>query len=210
MQSVPQLFRQTLLGLNRAVRLVWSSAPSWTAASALLLVLEGLLPLAALYLMKLIVDSLSQPDFSRTLTLVALAGLVALLTALSRTASSIISESQSALVSDRIQDILHAKSIALDLEYYENASYYNSLHRAQAEAPYRPVRIVSELAQLGQSSISLAGVALLLLAFNWLLAAVLLLAALPAVFARLRYSIKLFGWQMTIIDPEKARPHSST
>ena len=59
MQSVPQLFRQTLLGLNHAVSLVWSSAPSWTAASALLLALEGLLPLAALCLMKLIVDSLT-------------------------------------------------------------------------------------------------------------------------------------------------------
>jgi ATP-binding cassette subfamily B protein len=57
---------------------------------------------------------------------------------------------QAVLVSDRVLDILHAKSIVLDLEYYENASYYNSLDRAQAEAPYRPVRIriVSELAQL--------------------------------------------------------------
>jgi len=204
MHSIPQLFRQTYLGLCRAVRLVWSSAPSWTAASALLLVLEGLLPLAALYLMKLIVDSLTaSADFSRTLTLVALAGLLALLTALSRTASSIVSETQAAMVSDSIQDILHAKSIALDLEYYENASYYNTLHRAQAEAPYRPIRIVSELAQLGQSSISLAGVAFLLLAFNWLLAAVLLLAALPAVFARLRYSIKLFTWQKTVTERER-------
>ena len=204
MQSIPQLFRQTCLGLRRAVRLVWSSAPSWTAASALLLVIEGLLPLAALYLMKLIVDSLTaSADFSRTLILVALAGLVALLIALSRTASSIVSENQSALVSDSIQDILHAKSIALDLEYYENASYYNSLHRAQAEAPYRPVRIVNELAQLGQSSISLAGVALLLLTYNWLLAAVLLLASLPAVFARLRYSIKLFRWQKSVTERER-------
>ena len=203
MQSVPQLFRQTRLGLSRAVRLVWSSAPAWTAASALLLVLEGLLPLAALYLMKLIVDSLSQPDFSRTLTLVALAGLVALLTALSRTASNIVGETQSAMVSDSIQDILHAKSIALDLEYYENASYYNSLHRAQEEAPYRPVRIVSELAQLGQSSISLAGVAFLLLTYNWLLAAVLLLAAIPAVLARLRYAIKLFAWQKAVTERER-------
>ena len=53
------------------------------------LVLERLLPLATLHLMKLIVGSLSQPDFSQILTLVTLAGLVALLTALSRTASSI-------------------------------------------------------------------------------------------------------------------------
>lgn len=56
--------------------------------------------------------------------------------------------------------MLHAKSIALNLEYYENASYIQHPPRAQAEAPYRPVRVVSELAQLGQSSISLAGVTL--------------------------------------------------
>ena len=134
------------------------------------------LPLLTLYLMKLICDPLSLPDFLSTFILMAL------LNALCRTASNIVIETQSALVSDSIQDILHAKSIALDLEYYENASYYNSLHRAQAEAPYRPVRIVSELAQLGQSSISLAGVAFLLLTYNWLL------AALSVVFVSLRYS----------------------
>jgi ATP-binding cassette subfamily B protein len=204
MQSVPQLILQTCIGLGRAARLVWSSAPAWTTASALLLVLEGLLPLAALYLMKLIVDSLTaDSDFSRTFTLVALAGLVALLTAFFRTAASIVNENQSALVSDSIQDILHAKSIALDLEYYENASYYDSLHRAQAEAPYRPVRIVNELGQLGQSGISLAGVALLLLTYNWLLAGILLLAAIPAVFTRLRYSLKLFSWQRKVTERER-------
>jgi len=125
------------------------------------------------------------------------------MTTICRSASSIVSETQAALVSDRVQDILHAKSIALDLEYYENASYHDSLHRAQAEAPYRPVRIVNELSQLGQSSISLAGVALLLLSYNWLLTAALLLAALPAVFVRLRYSIKLYSWQRSVTERER-------
>jgi len=205
MHSVPQLYRQTYNGLSRAVRLVWFSSPAWTTASMALLIIQGLLPLATLYLLKLIVDSLSttQADFSNTFTLVAFAGLVALLTIFCRSACSIVSETQAALVSDRVQDILHAKSIALDLEYYENASYYDSLHRAQAEAPYRPVRIVNELAQLGQNSISLGGVALLLLTYNWLLAAALLLAALPAVFVRLRYSLKLFSWQRSVTERER-------
>jgi len=44
------------------------------------------------------------------------------------------------------------------------------------------VRVVIELAQLGQSSISLAGVAFLLLTYNRLL------AALSVVFVSLRYS----------------------
>lgn len=203
MRSIYHIAQQTFLGLSRAVALVWSSSPSWTAASMALLFIQGLLPLAALYLMKLIVDSISQSDFSRTLTFVALAGLVALLTAFSRSASSIVNEAQSALVSDRVQDLLHAKSIALDLEYYENASYYNTLHRAQAEAPYRPVRIVNALAQIAQNFISLSGVAILLLTYNWLIAAALLLTSLPAIFLRLRYSIKLYSWQRSVTERER-------
>jgi ATP-binding cassette subfamily B protein len=204
--SSPKLNWQSYLNTRQAVGLVWQSSPGWTIASLALLLLLGLLPLASLYLMKLIVDAtstLKPQDFSYIVQLIALAGLMALLTIVCRSASSLVNETQSALVSDRVQDILHAQSIALDLEYYENASYYDSLHRAQAEAPYRPVRIVNELAQLGQSIISLGGVALLLISFNWLLAAALLIASLPAVLVRLRYAGKLYSWQRSITERER-------
>jgi ATP-binding cassette subfamily B protein len=73
--------------------------------------IQGILPLVSLYLMKLIVDSIipgsSQADFRYVLTLIALAGLVALLVAFARSASSVVNENQSALVSDHVQNILH-------------------------------------------------------------------------------------------------------
>ena len=47
------------LRLKRALSLVWQSAPGWTLVSAFLVVLQGILPLASLYLMKLIVDSVT-------------------------------------------------------------------------------------------------------------------------------------------------------
>ena len=47
------------LHLKRALLLVWQSAPRWTLANAFLVVLQGTLPLASLYLMKLIVDSVT-------------------------------------------------------------------------------------------------------------------------------------------------------
>jgi ATP-binding cassette subfamily B protein len=53
-----------------------------------------------------------------------------------------------------MHDILHAKSIEVDLEYYENSQYLDTLHRAQQEAPFRPTRIVHGLLQTGQSGIS--------------------------------------------------------
>lgn len=187
------------LQVIRAVRLVWESSASWTVAGTALLLVQGLLPLASLYLMKLIVDGIvsgpSQVDFKRISILIALAALAALITAVSRSAASLVNEAQTALVSDHVQDLLHAKSIEMDLEYYENSKYYNALHRAQEEAPYRPARIVSGLAQFGQNGISLASVAALLISLNWIIALVLLAGAVPSIVLRIKYSKKLYQWQ---------------
>ena len=198
-KTVSWLKLLSTLQIVRAVRLVWDSSASWTIAETVLLVIQGLLPLASLYLMKLIVDGIvagpSRADFNGIAALIALAALAALLTAVSRSASSLVNEAQAALVSDHVQDLLHAKSIEVDLEYYENSKYYNALHRAQEEAPYRPTRIVNGLAQLGQSAISLAAVAALLVSLNGIMAFILLAGALPAVIVRIKYSKILYQWQ---------------
>jgi len=118
--------------LRRAVRLVWQCAPGWTVLNMVLVILQGLLPLATLCLIKRIIDTVtaskttaaaaaSSPRLSAVLPPVALAG-----------------EAQSASVSDKISDILHAQSVAVDLGYYEDTRYQDTLHRAQQEASYRP------------------------------------------------------------------------
>lgn len=200
-ENSPISWRKLLATLQviRAVRLVWESSASWTVAGTTLLLVQGLLPLASLYLMKLIVDGIvsgpSKVDFKEISVLIALAALAALITAISRSAASLVNEAQAALVSDHVQDLLHAKSIEVDLEYYENSKYYNALHRAQEEAPYRPTRIVNGLAQFGQSGISLAAVAALLFSLNWIIALVLFAGAIPAIILRIKYSKKLYQWQ---------------
>lgn len=170
----------------------------------ILLVLQGLLPLISLYLIKQIIDSIVPGgDFSRTLFYIVLACAAALLAAFCRAAAGVASEAQAALVSDHIQDLLHEQSVQMDLEYYENASYYDSLHRAQREAPFRPARIVNGLAQLGQGSVSLLAVVALLISFNWVLAAVLMLAAVPGIFVRLKYADRLYKWQQSATSGER-------
>ena len=44
---------------SRAIRLVWTSSPGWTAASVALVVVQSVLPLVQLYLLKLIVDAVA-------------------------------------------------------------------------------------------------------------------------------------------------------
>ncbi len=200
--------QQTLL---RALQLVWSMAPGWTAANMLLIVILGVLPIAALYLTKLIVDSvtagLAAPDpaavFPQVFFYILVAAAIALFLALARSLSELTSEAQSMIVTDGVSDILHAQSIAVDLEYYEDTSYYDTLHRAQQEAPYRPTRIVNGLVQIGQNGISLLGVAVLILAFSWVIALILLAAAIPAALVRYYYARARFRFEQENTESER-------
>jgi ATP-binding cassette subfamily B protein len=192
-----------LTHLWQAVRIVWRSAPGWTAANVALVFVQGLLPLLALYLMKLVVDAitagLSAPDpteaFGDVMFFIALAGGVVLLTAVFDSAADLVRQYQAQLVSDHMHDVLHAKSLEMDLEYYESSQYYDKMHRAQSEASFRPNRIVNGLVRVAQSGISLLAVSALLLSLHWSMALILLAAGLPEILVQLKYSRRMFRWQ---------------
>jgi ATP-binding cassette, subfamily B, bacterial len=202
--SAKDMAAKNALQLRKAVRLVWDSAPSWTLASGVLIFINSALTLAALYLMKLIVDAVSGTATPAwVLFLVALAGLIALLNVAASSVNSIIRASQSALVTDHIQEILHAKSVEVDLEYYENSRYYETLHRAQSQAISRPNQIVEGLFQLGQSCLSLAAVVGLMISLSWVVALVILVTGLPTAYVRWKYSRKLYQMQMDYTIKER-------
>ncbi|MBI5029669.1 MAG: ABC transporter ATP-binding protein [Chloroflexi bacterium] len=195
----PKLKR--ILLLRRAVRLVWQSAPGWTSASIVLVVVQGTLPLAQLYLLKLIVDAvtaaLQSPNrnLDSAMWFIVALGVVTLLGALAASLSTLVSDVQGQSVTDHVASIIHEKSVGVDLAYYENSQYYDTLHRAQQEASYRPTRIVNGFVQVGQSSLALLALVGLLFSLHWVIAVVLLVAAIPGTLVRLRYSQQLYAWQ---------------
>ena len=199
------------LRVDRAVRLVWQATPGWTLANSLLQIIQGILPLAALYLMKLIVDavtfSINAPDktqaFKQVILLIIIAGTVALLNALCQLLANIAGEAMALTVTDHVFDILHAKSVEVDLEYYENPQYFDTLHRAQQEGPYRPTSIVNDLVRLAQNSVTLLALTGLLLSLHWGVACVLLLAVVPGVFVRITYANKMYRFHQARTRTER-------
>ncbi len=189
-----------LTPLRQGLALVWQSGRGWTVLQIVLLVLASVVPLLALYLTKEIIDTVAGAvssgggDAGRLTILILLAGLVAIIAAVLRLLSTLVSEVQAARLGDRVQEILHAKSVAVDLEYYENPEFHDTMHRAQAEAPFRPSRIVASLAQVAQGGLSLLALVGLLLTFHWLLVVALLAAALPGLLVKVRYSSRLYRW----------------
>jgi len=188
------------LRVDRAVRLVWQATPGWTMANLLLQIIQGILPLATLYLMKLIVDtvtfSINAPDkqqaFKQIVLFIIIAGAVALLNAFCRHLANLASEAMSLTVTDHVFDIMHAKSVEVDLEYYENPQYFDTLHRAQQQGPFRPTSIVNDLVLLAQNSVTLLAMAGLLLSLHWGVACVLFLAVIPGIIVRIKYANRMY------------------
>ena len=194
---------QSTQRLLPALRLVWQSSPRWTIARVFILIVQGILPVFAIYLGKLIIDtvaaSLTNADktaaFNNVVFIVILAAAVTLLTNLANSLAQLVTTAHSQRVTDYMQGIIQAKSIAADLEYYENPEYYNVLQRAQQEAPYRPPQILNRLAQVGQNAITLIGMIALLLSLHWGIPSVLFVASLPAMLVRVKYSRIMYRWQ---------------
>ena len=203
MNFILSRIRPFLLTLRDALSFVWQSSPSLAVGSIVVRVIQGLLPLVMLYLTKLLIDAVTEglktPSAEASLTpitmiLVGLA-VVAVATAMLTVVSSVISRIHAQVVTDHMHALLQAKSVEVDLEYYENARYQDTLHRAQQEAPYRPTSILNALLQFGQDAVSLLAMAGILWWLHWGLIPVLMLAAIPYFFVRLQQSNRLFAWE---------------
>ena len=190
-----------------ALRLVWKSSPNWTLIRLVLIILTGLLPLASIYLTKLLVDAVTaglstsdvradpQSLLRQIMPLLIGLGVVTLITLLSDASSELVNTAQTQKVTDYMRGILHRKSIEIDLAYYENPRYHDTLQRAQQEATYRPNQILMRLAQVSQNALSLVAMIGLLLTLHWSITGILLIAAIPSIIVKLRYSRELYQWQ---------------
>jgi ATP-binding cassette subfamily B protein len=189
------------LRLARALRLVWEGSPRMTILSLVLVVLRSALPLAVLYLTKLVVDAISAAaqgadvPFSDVLLLLGLAAAAGLLATLISVVSGLVTLAHGNRVTDRVLESLHRKSVEMDLRYYEDAAYHDSLHRAQQDAPYRPTAVLGNLLRVTQSGLTVLGIVGLLVTIHWLLAVFLFVAVIPALWVQIRYSERYYEWQ---------------
>jgi ATP-binding cassette subfamily B protein len=192
-----------------ALLLVWQSARAATIVKAILLCIQGILPVVTLYLTKLMIDAVTAaasappPDLWRVMWLIAgLAG-VGLIAAACMSLASLVGEAQEQAVTDYTVSLLLNKAVSVDLAQYENPVYYDTLHRAQQEASYRPMRIVNGLAQFAQSGVALIALVGLLLSLHWAIAVVLIAAVIPGTLLQLRYSRRLYQWQRSVTPTER-------
>jgi ATP-binding cassette, subfamily B, bacterial len=198
--------------LPRALGLVWQVARPWTITWIFLLVVQGLLPAATVYLTKLVVDGVvaalgsgsSWPSVRPVLVLVVTLAGVMLLMEVVRSGINWVRAVQAELLQDHITCLIHAKSVTADLAFYELSDYYDHLHRARAEAGYRPVALLENLGALLQNSITLLAMGAILIPLGPWLALALLVSTLPAFYVVVHYALAEYQWrQRTTADDRR-------
>lgn len=191
-----------VISWRRTFGLIWVAAPKWTIAWSVLLIAQGLLPLAAVYLLKLLVNSLvkaanSGGDWSQlrpTFILIALTVAVMLLTEVLQSASELVRIAQSELVQDYIKGLVHQQSATIDLSVHESSEYQDRLDRARNDAASRPLALLESAGSLVQNGITLVAMTAVLIPFGLSLPLILLASTLPAFGVVLLYDRRYHDW----------------
>ena len=189
------IFRRPLPHFKDSVRLVWQSSPRLMLTALAIALMQAIAPPLMLFILKLIIDlarkGAPEENLGALMRLVAVAVAIAMADATLRAIGGLISEAQSQVVTDRVQELVLAKSAALDLAYYEDHRYHDTFHRAQQEAPQRILRLMGSLNQLLRTAATLLGILFLLFLFHWVLIAVLFAFSIPVVLIRATYGREL-------------------
>ena len=188
--------------LPQTLRLIWVAARGWTLAWVFLLVVQGLLPAATVYLTRLLVDSLitnmgtggSWESIRPTLFLAALMAGAVLLVELAQSVGSWVRSAQAEFIRDHLTALVHDKSVTVDLAFYESPQYHDRLDRARTDLNSRPLALLESCGSLLQNAITLVAMSTLLIPYGVWLPGVLLVSTLPAFFVVLRFNRDYHRW----------------
>ncbi|MBQ6069159.1 MAG: ABC transporter ATP-binding protein [Bacteroidales bacterium] len=165
-------------------------------------VVLNVLPLVSLYVLKYMVDAVTTGEpavlLGMELNTLGLLGLFCGLFLLNRLVSvcnGVNNDVMSQRLQDYISDIMQRQSAALDMAYFDNPEYHDTYHRAQQEAGYRPLRVLSEFMALFGSLITIAGVvAMLCTASPWIIV-VMIVAVIPSFVVRVIKARQIYAFR---------------
>ena len=197
-------FRQQLPYLPRAFKLIHQAAGGLAFAWAALLLVQGLLPVAAVYLTRSLVNGIAAIagagggwEAMRPLLPAGLAMLGVLIAMeVFESFGRWLSAAQAERVQDHVHGLIHQQAMRLDLSFYDDPGYYDQLYRARIDALSRPAALLENAGVLLQSLVTLVAMGSVLLTFGAWVPLLLAFSTLPALLAVLRHTLRFHRWRL--------------
>jgi ATP-binding cassette, subfamily B, bacterial len=212
MKRLPGEIKKTVATIKQGIGLVGSAAGGWTLLWALLLLIQGLLPAALVYLSKVAIDLLTPltagPSGATSLLSTAwpVFVLMPFLWIAGQVAASLIIRVrtiQTELVQDYIHSLIHDKSLELDMAFFDAPASYDLLHRARVDALSQPLVMLESFGAVIQNSITLLALAVMLASYALWLPLLLLSTALPGLWVVGRHVIREHRWRIANTPNER-------
>lgn len=189
----------------KALKLIWQCDRRGFILKLIYTALGSLLPLANLYVLKLIVDAIvtssnqlsGVPSSMPTDIIIPVAMFcgIMLLNRMVSILGTVNSDMLTQKLIDYINGIIQSQSLRLDMAYYDNPRFHDTFHRAQQEAAFRPIRILENLVSFFGALLSLVGVGIMLLVASWQVVAVMVVAMTPTFIVRLVKSRRIYAFR---------------
>src|SRR5919199_183529 len=186
------------------LRLVWQTHPGYAATMVTLRVGRAGVPIATLWVAKLIVDEViaaaarGGADLGRLWTLVAVEfAIVAVGEVLAR-GSALVEGLLGDLFSIRMSLRLMEHAATLDLTQFEDPTFYDHLERARRHTTGR-IALLAQVLGIGQDLLTLFSLGTALAVYNGWLLTLLAAAVLPSFFGETRFAALMYSlsWRWT-------------
>ncbi len=179
-----------------------------------LLLVQALLPVAVVALTRILVDSLVAAlrspspwqSFQQAIPQAILFGIILMANEVLQSVAEWVRMAQSERIQDHVRDLIHQKSVSVDLEFYDSSEFHDHLHRAREDASTRPLSLLESAGAFIQNGITLAAMVALLIPYGWWMAFALFASAIPALGVIVRTNwIMHHWWEQTTNDRRSAQ-----
>jgi len=194
-------FWKALRNTPEAFRLVWSSSRSAALVGFGLTPVAAILPAAQAWAGKLIIDTIvsaSQQGLAPVaglryvLPYLALEFGLILLGSLVSQIRSFFDRSIQSQLTNHVNSLIIRKAISLDLQFFEDPIFYDTLQNARRQADVSALNIVNATLQMLQQAITLISLIVLLLRFSPWLALIVFVSAIPSFLSQSQYAERAY------------------
>ncbi|HEY7406488.1 MAG TPA: ABC transporter ATP-binding protein [Candidatus Angelobacter sp.] len=174
------------------LRMAWGAHRGYMVATVFLRLLRAVVPIATLWVAKLIIDvvvaaRMGRPSISRLWLLVAVELVIVAIGEGLDKASTAVEALFGELCANHLSERLISHASALDLHHFEDPAFYDRLERAQRQTTGR-IGLLTQLLSLAQDSITLVSLATAVAVYSPWLLALLVLAVAPGFFGEAHFS----------------------
>lgn len=194
-------FLEAMRNTPQAFRLVWAASRSAALGGIGLTLVAAILPAGQAWAGKLIIDAIVEATEQGLGTAAGLRSvlpylalefvlvLIGSVTGQARTFSEHVLQSQ---LTNHVNSLVIRKAISLDLQFFENPVFYDTLQNARRRADISALTIVNATLQMVQQLITLISLIILLVGFSPWLVIIVFVSAVPVFLSQSQYAERAF------------------